>query len=234
MSVFVLGGGEHMLAFVAQASGEKGQLPVVTVPLAWTPVGVAIGEGWQRVLIDENNVGGWVDQTFVPEDERAFIAPLGELELLRRIGWKDGAPERLSAELVLNPQDLPEDVVDALDAPMLPITRCAACRRSCVKDEFLWQERQLCAWDWHRTVFGRRGPWRTESLNRMQFSSVPGAGYVVPALAEEAGAETLMLLGRVDAELAYDVVSTLMERMGDGSYITVSTDSGWVVLRERA
>ncbi|HVA36432.1 MAG TPA: hypothetical protein VNJ51_02335 [Candidatus Dormibacteraeota bacterium] len=234
MSIFVLGGGEHMLAFVTQASGEKGQLPVVMAPLAWTPVGVAIGDAWQRVLIDEDNVAGWVDQTFVPEDERAFIAPLGELELLRRVGWRDAVPERLTEEEILNLADLPEDVVDALASPMLPIARCTACRRSCVKDDFVWQERQLCAWDWHRTVFGRRGPWRSEPYNRMQFSSASAAAYVVPALAEEAGAETLMLLGRVDPDLAYDVVSTVIERVGEGSYLTVSTDTGWVLLRERA
>jgi len=234
VSVFVLGGGEHMLAFVTQAVGENGQLPVILVPLAWTPVGVAIGEGWQRVLVDENNVGGWVDQTFVPEDERAFIAHLGELELLRRIGWKDAVPERLSEQHVLNPADLPEDVIEALESPMMPIARCSSCRRSCVKDEFVWQERQLCAWDWHRALFGRRGPWRSEPYNRAQFSGIPRAAYVVPALAEEAGAETVMLLGRIDPELAYDIVSTLMERIGDGSYITVSTHTGWVLLRERA
>lgn len=222
-----------MLAFVTQATGEKGQLPVVMVPLAWTPVGVAIGDGWQRVLVDEDNVSGWVDQTFVPEDERAFLGPLNELDLLRRIGWKDEVPASLSEELVLNLADLPEDVIDGLGSPMLAITRCAACRRSCVKDEFVWQERQLCAWDWHRSVFGRRGPWRTEAVNRAQFSDAPTAGYVVPALAEEAGAETLMLLGRVDPELAYEVVSTLIERLGDCSYITISTDTGWVLLRER-
>ncbi|TAM56511.1 hypothetical protein EPN52_13800 [bacterium] len=234
MSIFVVGGGEHMLAFVTQSSGEKGQLPVTMVPLAWTPLGVAIGDGWQRVLVDEDNVAGWLDQTFVPEDERAFVAALGELELLRRIGWKDEVPAQLSEEQVLNLADLPEDVVDALDSPLLPITRCAACRRSCVKDEFVWQERQLCAWDWHRSVFGRRGPWRMPSYNRAQFSDAPSAGYVVPALAEEAGAEVLMLLGRVDPELAYDVVSTLLQRLGEGSFITVSTDTGWVLLRERA
>ncbi|TAM76778.1 hypothetical protein EPN44_04560 [bacterium] len=234
MSIFVLGGGEHMLAFVTQASGDKGQLPVVMVPLAWSPLGVVVGEGWQRVLVDEDNVSGWVDQTFVPEDERAFLAPLGELDLLRRIGWKDEVPDRLSEEQILNLGDLPEDVIEALGSPMLPIARCAACRRSCVKDEFIWQERQLCAWDWHRSVFGRRGPWRTDAYNRVQFSDIPAAGYVVPPLAEEAGAETLMLLGRVDPELAYDAVSMLVERLGDGSYITVSTDTGWVLLRERA
>ncbi|MDE2571039.1 MAG: hypothetical protein KGM44_00785 [bacterium] len=234
MSIFVVGGGEHLLAFVTQASGEKGQLPVVMVPLAWTPVGVAVGEAWQRVLVDEGNVGGWVDQTFVPEDERAFVSPLGELELLRRIGWKDAVPERLSEELILNLGDLPEDVAEALESPMVAITRCAVCRRSCVQHDFVWQERQLCAWDWHRALFGRRGPWRTEPYNRMQFSGTPRAGYIVPALAEEAGAETLMLLGRIDPELAYDVVTTLMQRLGDGSYITVSTDNGWVLLRERA
>ena len=34
------------------------------VPLAWTPIGVVLGENWQRVGIAADNLAGWTDQTF--------------------------------------------------------------------------------------------------------------------------------------------------------------------------
>ena len=40
----------------------------------------------------------WIDRTFPPEDERAFVAPLRDIELLARIGWQAPLPEATSTK----------------------------------------------------------------------------------------------------------------------------------------
>ena len=103
--VYVLGGNASTLVFVSSLRPEKGQVTAWLVPLAWTPAGVSIGEGWQRVSIAADNIGGWVDQTFPAEDERSFVTPLRDLEMLLRVGWHAEVPESLSESLLVNPEE---------------------------------------------------------------------------------------------------------------------------------
>ena len=62
--------------------------------------------------------------------------------------------------------------------------QCAACRRLCVRDDFVWKEKQLCAWDYHAQVFGRRGPWHDGAYEERHFETLPsvrvrGAGLLL-------------------------------------------------------
>src|SRR5271154_7153412 len=111
---YVLGGNAGTLAFVSNLVPENRQVTAWLVPLAWTPIGVVMGDNWQRVNIAADNMSGWVDQTFSPEDERAFVTSLRELELLLRVGWQAPTPQALQERTVVNPDDLPEDILDAL------------------------------------------------------------------------------------------------------------------------
>jgi hypothetical protein len=52
----------------------------------------------------------------------------------------------------------------------------------CVRDHFVWNERRLCAWDYHATVFGKRGPWRDQPYEERYFDTLPRAAYVAPGL----------------------------------------------------
>src|SRR5208282_2815116 len=106
-----------------------------------------------------DNLAGWADSTFPPEDERAFVTSLRDLELLLRTAWHAETPQILSEDDLVNPEDVPGDVLDGIERPAQPLTQCAVCRRMCVRDAFVWNDRQLCAWDYHATVFGKRGPW---------------------------------------------------------------------------
>ena len=169
---------------------KKGQVTAWLVPLAWTPVGVSLGEGWQRVSIAADNIGGWVDQTFPPEDERAFVTPMRDLEMLLRVAWHAEVPEKLAESLLVNPEDVPEDVLDGLERPLEPLTQCAVCRRMCVREHFVWNDRQLCAWDYHATVFGKRGPWRDDRYEERFFETLPRAAYVAPGLLIELDVES--------------------------------------------
>ena len=152
---------------------DGGTITARLAPIAWTPAGVVIGDSWQNVGIALTGVIDWTDRTFAPEDERAFIAPVRDIELLARAQWSAPMPERLDEENVLNVEDLPDDVAEALAHPAAPIAQCAACRRLCVRDEFVWKERQLCAWDFHSQVFGKRGPWRQGAYEERYFESLP-------------------------------------------------------------
>ena len=158
--VFVLGGNAHTLAYVTSLRPQNRQVTAHLVSLAWTPAGVVLGEGNKRVNIAADNVAGWVDQTFAPDDDRAFVSFARDLDLLQRTGWQAVDSETFDESAVINPEDVPEEILDALGTPPRPLVQCAVCRRECVRDDFVWNERQLCAWDYHSTVFGRRGPWR--------------------------------------------------------------------------
>ena len=179
---YILGGNASTLAFVSSLVPENRQVTAWLVPLAWTPIGVAIGENWQRVNIAADNMPAWTDQTFSPDDERSFVTSLRELDMLARIGWSAAAPTELREGVVVNPEDLPEDILEALAHPPEMLTQCAICRRTCVRDHFVWNERRLCAWDYHATVFGKRGPWRDGRYEEHHFETLPTAKYVAGGL----------------------------------------------------
>lgn len=231
--VYVLGGNSSTLAFVSDARAERGQISAWLAPLAWTPVGVVLGETWQRVGIAADNVGGWVDQTFPPEDDRSFVASLRDLDLLMRIGWGGPPPERLSDGSIINLDDVPEDVLDALAHPAEILTQCAVCRRTCVRDHFVWNDRQLCAWDYHATVFGRRGPWHAGPYEERHFQTLPRAMYVAGGLLDELGVEAVLAIAGVSDETAHRLINVTIESENDRAYLAVRTD-GYTLLRERA
>ena len=124
----------------------------------------------------------WIDRTFPPEDEHAFVAPMRDLDLLARIGWNAPLPESSTTQNVVNLDDLPEEVADGLAQPPCTLVQCAACRRLCVRDEFVWKEKQLCAWDYHAQVFGKRGPWHDGIYEDRHFETLPACAYVAPPL----------------------------------------------------
>ena len=230
----MLGGNASTLAFVSSLRPEKGQVTAWLVPLAWTPAGVTIGEGWQRVSLAGDNLGGWVDQTFPAEDERAFVTSLRDLEMLLRVGWHAEAPTELGESMLLNPEDVPEDVLDGIARPAEPLTQCSVCRRICVRDHFVWNERQLCAWDYHATVFGKRGPWRNAPYEQRLFDSLPQAAYVAPALLEELGVEPILSVGGLPQDKLEQLVNLAIGDGSDAAYLAVKTEDGWTLLRERA
>ena len=231
--VYVLGGNASTLAFVSSLRPEKGQIFAYLVPIAWTPAGVTLGEGWQRVSIAADNIGGWVDSTFPPEDEHAFVTPLRDLEMLLRVGWQAELPERIVESQLVNPEDVPDDVLDGVDRPLATLTQCAVCRRMCVRDDFVWNERQLCAWDFHATVFGKRGPWRGEPYEERLFATVPRAAYVAPGLLGELDVEPVLAVAGLPEDKMQQLVNLAISDGAGAAFLAVRTDEGLTVLRER-
>jgi hypothetical protein len=232
--VFILGGNGTTLAFTTELNAEARQISASLVPLAWTPAGVVVGDLWQRVGVAADNIGAWLDQTFAAEDEHAFIAPLRDVELLMRTGWKAPTlPERLSDEIIVNIEDVPEDVLEGLSLPPATLVQCAVCRRTCVRDQFFWNERQLCAWDYHATVFGRRGPWRTEPYEERLFETLPRAGYVAAPLLHEDGVDTILAVQHLDESAMRTLANAAITHAQGQPCLAVRTDEGLVVLRER-
>ena len=102
--VFVLGGNASTLAvassFRAPADSPRGGAIVraCLLPLAWTPAGAVVGDGRQNAGIAIAGLFDWIDRTFPPEDERSFVAPMRDVELLVRTGWEAPAPERVDLQ----------------------------------------------------------------------------------------------------------------------------------------
>jgi hypothetical protein len=231
--VYVLGGNASTLAFVSSLRPDKGQVTAWLVPLAWTPVGVSLGEGWQRVSIAADNIGGWVDQTFPPEDEHAFVTPLRDLEMLLRVGWHAEVPEKLAESYLVNADDVPEDVLDGVEHPLEALTQCAVCRRMCVRDHFVWNDRQLCAWDFHATVFGKRGPWHDGPYEERFFDTLPRAAYVAPGLLQELDVDPVLAVAALPEDRMRQLVNTAIGDTNEAAYLAVRTDEGLTLLRER-
>lgn len=231
--VYVLGGNSSTLAFVTDLRAQRGQVTAWLAPLAWTPIGVALGESWQRVGVASDNLAGWVDQTFPPEDDRSFVASLRDLDLLMRIGWGGPPPEQLGEGSVLNIDDVPDDVVDALAHPAEILTQCAVCRRTCVRDHFVWNDRQLCAWDYHATVFGKRGPWHTGPYEQRHFATLPQAMYVAGGLLDESGVDAVLAISGIADETAHRLINLAIEADDQHAFLAVRTEGGYTLLRER-
>jgi hypothetical protein len=214
---------------------EGGTITARLVPIAWTPAGVIIGDGWQNVGLALSGVIDWVDRTFPPEDERSFIAPVRDIELLARVEWSAPPPEHLDEDVVLNIEDIPEDVAEALAHPPAAIVQCSACRRLCARDDFVWKERQLCAWDFHSQVFGKRGPWRQGRYETHHFESLARCAYVAPALLDELGVEVALALEGIPEETAQRLVDVLLDSDPQRAHLAVRTErDGLRVLREAA
>lgn len=230
---YIIGGNTGTLAFVSSLRAENKQITAWLVPLAWTPIGVTLGENWQRVNVAADNLAGWVDQTFPPEDERSFVGSLRDLEMLVRSGWTAEAPEKLNDEMLLNPEDVPEDVLDGIAHPAEALVQCAICRRTCVRDHFEWNERQLCAWDYHATVFGRRGPWRNAPYEERLFETIPRAAYVVAPLLAEAQVDAVLQVSNLPEPLMRTLVNETIASDAESAHLAVRTDDGLTLLRER-
>ncbi len=213
---------------------KRDPVPAQLIPLAWTPLGITMGEGRQGVGIALAGLYDWIDRTFPAEDERAFVASMRDLELLIRVGWESPYPERLDERSVLNVEDLPDDVVDALARPAEALVQCAACRRLCVRDDFAWKEKQLCAWDYHTQVFGKRGPWRAGRYEDRHFETLPACAYIAPELLAELEVEALLTVGELDESATKALVNTLLESEPSRAHMAVKTGSGIVVLREKS
>lgn len=231
---YVLGGNSSTLAFVCGVPEGGKMAEISLVPMAWTPAGVVLGEGWQKVSVAAAGLAEWVDQTFSPDDERAFVTPLRELELLMRIGWNAAPPETLSEDVILNPHDLPEDVLDATHSPPALLIQCPICRRTCVRDDFVWNERRLCAWDYHTSVLGKRGPWRSEPYEERLFETLPSPAYVVPELLEELSVDIVLHTVTLDDRVARDLLNAAIAAgAGGAAYMAVRTSTGYTLIRER-
>jgi len=202
------------------------------IPLAWTPRGVCVGNGRQDVGIPATGIPEWIDRTFPAEDEHAFVASVRDLEMLVRIAWETPFPEIVDHRSVLNIEDLPEEIVDGLARPHGDLVTCAACRSLCVRGEFPWKERQLCAWDYHTQAFGKRGPWHEGLYEERHFESVPSCAYVAGPLLEELGVREMLAIGGVAPGLALSIVNTLIAAESSRAYMAVKTESGFSVLRE--
>jgi hypothetical protein len=191
-----------------------------------------VGVDSQEVGIPLSGLADWIDRTFPPDDERAFIASMRDLELLTRIGWNSPLPDKLDERSVLNVEDLPDEVADALTEPPVALVQCAACRRLCVRDDFKWKEKQLCAWDYHAQVFGKRGPWHEGAYEARHVETLPSCAYVAPALLDELGVEVLLTVAQLSDGATHAIVNALLERDPARSHMAVKTANGLVVLRE--
>jgi hypothetical protein len=231
--VFVLGGNGSTLAVVNSFRAEGGAITARLVPVAWTPAGVVVGDTWQNVGIALAGLFDWVDRTFPPEDERAFIAPMRDIELLARIAWEAPLPETIDESSVLNIEDVPEDIADGLAHPPAPVVQCAACRRLCVREEFVWKEKQLCAWDYHTQIFGKRGPWRNGAYEERHFETLPQCAYVAPPLLADTAVDVVLTVSEVDETTAAAMINVLLDADPQRPYMAVRTAAGgFTVLRE--
>jgi len=209
-----------------------GTIAARLIPLAWTPLGTSVGNAPQVVHVPFEGLLDWIDRTFPLDDEHAFAASTRDLELLARIGWTAPLPEAIGTNNVLNLEDLPEDVVAALAHPPETLVQCAACRRLCVRDHFVWKEKQLCAWDFHAQVFGKRGPWHEGPYEERHFDTLPTCAYIAVSLLAELGVEPILRLGALPESVERELVNDVLSAEPSRPHMAVRTDGGFTVLRE--
>lgn len=155
-----------------------------------------------------------------------------DIELLARIGWEAPFPDALDEKAVLNLEDLPDDVIAALASPPKELVACAACRQLCIRDEFVWKEKQLCAWDYHDQVFGKRGPWRQGAYEERHLETIPACAYVASPLLDKLGVEEALAVSDVVPAVAATLVNALIAQEPARAFMAVRTESGFSVLRE--
>jgi hypothetical protein len=104
----------------------------------------------------------------------------------------------------------------------------------CVRGHFVWNERQLCAWDFHATVFGKRGPWRDHPYEERFFDTLPPAAYVAPGLLADLDVDVVLAVAGLPEDRMRVLVNTAIGDAKDGAYLAVRTQEGLTLLRERS
>jgi hypothetical protein len=161
------------------------------------------------------------------------VSSLRDLELLARVGWTASVPEALTEDVVVNADDVPEDILDAFAHPAESLVPCAICRRTCVRDHFVWNERRLCAWDYHATVFGKRGPWREAPYEERLWETIPHAAYIAGALLDDVGVDAILAVDGLEDALAHRLINEAIAADAARAHLAVRTSSGYTLLRER-
>jgi hypothetical protein len=197
-----------------------------------TPTGIVVGTGRQAVGVPLRGLYDWIDRTFPPEDAQAFVVPIRDAELLARVGWDAPLPDSINAEAIVNLDDLPEDIAEGLMQAPVGLTQCAACRRLCVAGDFVWKAKELCAWDYHAQVFGKRGPWRDGAYETRHFETLPTCAYVAPPLLAELGVEIVVTVNDLADSVAETVVNAALIGDPGRAHMAVRAAGSLTVLRE--
>jgi hypothetical protein len=211
---------------------KNGEVTASIIPLARTPLGITLGASRQDVRISLAGLFEWIDRTFPADDELAFVSAIRDLELLTRIGWEARFPSQITEQNILNVEDIPEEIADALVRPAAALVQCTACRRLCVVDDFTWKEKQLCAWDHHAQVFGKRGPWHQGTYEERHFATLPSCAYIAPVLLAELRVDVVLTIGGLPDWASLKLVNTLLESEPAHAHMAVKTPTGVAVLRE--
>ncbi len=143
------------------------------------------------------------------------------------------SPNSSPIDAVLNIEDVPEEIADGLAHPPSAIVQCAACRRLCVRDDFVWKEKQLCAWDYHAQVFGKRGPWHDGPYEERHFETLPSCAYVAPPILLEMGVDVILATGEIPDATAQAMINLLLDAQRGHAHMAVRSGGGYSVLRER-
>ena len=103
-----------------------------------------------------------------------------------------------------------------------------------MRDDFVWNERRLCAWDYHASVFGKRGPWRAEPYEDRLFETLPHAAYVAGPLLEDVGVDAVLAVDGLPDDLSRRLINEAIAADGGPAYLAVRAgNSGYTLLRER-
>lgn len=231
---YVLGGSADSLAITSSFGADHAGIPIRILSLATTPIGLVVGDTRQSVGIAQATLLDWIDRSFPGDVPENFVAPLRDVDLLMRTGWHADEPETLDEQHLLNIDDLPPDVLDALGQPAKPLVQCGACKRLCVRDEFVWKEKPLCAWDYHAVVFGKRGPWRNQPYEERHFATLPRCRYVAAPLVIELNVDVILTTFGLDEALAREFINRTIATDETRAYLAVRIDDGFVMLRERS
>jgi hypothetical protein len=98
----------------------------------------------------------------------------------------------------------------------------------------VWNDRQLCAWDYHTAVFGKRGPWHSGIYEERHFATLPHAMYVAGGLLDEIGVDAVAAISGLAEGTAQRLINLVIESESDAAYLAVRTEGGYTLLRERA
>jgi hypothetical protein len=102
----------------------------------------------------------------------------------------------------------------------------------CVRDQFVWKEKQLCAWDYHAQAFGKRGPWHDGPYEERFFDTLPACAYVAPPILAEMNVDVILATGEIDAAVAQQMINLLLSTE-PAPHMAVRSGTGYTVLRER-
>ena len=156
-----------------------------------------------------------------------------DLELLARIGWSAKRRPSSTKTLLSIRDDCPKMFWKRSTHPAETLIQCAICRRTCVRDHFVWNERRLARGTTTRSFSAGADRGAKSPTKNGLWDTLPIPNTSRPTCSTSRHVDLVLSLGGIDEALARRIINEVIAPSGAVAYLAARVEDGFMLLRER-